>query len=68
MYSPVLPCHRVQHRVSWTSDAPLYILANSFQEALIRSVYGNNGIDPADTGYVEAHGTISLLEKQAVAY
>lgn len=28
------------------------------QEALIRSVYTNGGMDPGDTGYVEAHGTI----------
>jgi acyl transferase domain-containing protein len=39
------------------------MLANKFQEALIRSVYANNGLDPADTGYIEAHGTVPLLEK-----
>ncbi|KAL1648273.1 Type I Iterative PKS [Didymella pomorum] len=27
------------------------------QESLIRSVYKNGGMDPRDTGYVEAHGT-----------
>ncbi|KAF2799537.1 ketoacyl-synt-domain-containing protein [Melanomma pulvis-pyrius CBS 109.77] len=29
----------------------------SAQEALIRSVYKNGGMDPRETGYIEAHGT-----------
>ncbi len=29
------------------------------QAALMRSVYAGAGLDPADTPYVEAHGTVS---------
>jgi hypothetical protein len=35
-------------------------IANVKEEDLIRSVYKKGGMDPADTGYVEAHGKYRL--------
>lgn len=41
---------------------------SSAQEALIREVYANAGLDPRDTGFIEAHGTGTKVSRHTLFF
>jgi hypothetical protein len=64
---PGSPCPTVQHKVG-SARSLGYKSTDQVAEALIRSVYSQGGMNPADTGYVEAHGTFDGILRPERAF